>query len=305
MNIGSYYANSKILKIATGVLIACVAAVSAQATTTFTETVDFTSSPRGHVLVPVSINGSDPLIFVLDTGAGKTLVTPGTVEKLNLEKVPGEVSSIFGTHGKTASPVVELQSIAVGKVNVVDVQAIVLDLDHITRGNWRADGVLGMDFLRQFDLRLDFGSNMVSFFSAASERSNCIACPAGIDGIVFETIDSGFIVLPATVNAKPVSALLDSGSGHSGLNVKAATALGVSLPSMPAGAPTGHSFGIQTGPVSVGATILAEQAPFFVMDHPLMESLGLSDRPSMLMGTDQLQDQSVTICYGLETLFLH
>ncbi|MCW8925402.1 MAG: retroviral-like aspartic protease family protein, partial [Xanthomonadales bacterium] len=131
----------------------------------FTETVDFTKSPRGHVLVPVSINGSEPLIFVLDTGAGKTLVTPGTVEKLHLEKVPGEEASTLGTHGKTVNPVVQLQSVGVGEVSVVDIQAIVLDLDHITRGNWRADGVLGMDFLRQFDLRLDFGSSVASFYS--------------------------------------------------------------------------------------------------------------------------------------------
>jgi len=112
------------------------------------------------------------------------------------------------------------------------------------------------------------------------------------------------IVLPATVNAKPVNALLDSGSGHSGINGKAAAALGVTLPKMPAGAPTGHSFGIQTGPVRVGETILTEQTPLFVMDHPLMESLGLTDRASMLMGTDQLKGRSVTICYELETLFL-
>jgi hypothetical protein len=161
-----------------------------------------------------------------------------------------------------------------------------------------------MDFLTQFDIKLDFERSVASFYSAASDRSDCIACPAGIEGIVFETISPGFIVLPATVNTQPVKALLDSGSGHSGLNGKAVAALGVTLPPLPAGAPTGHNFGIQTGPVRVGETILTEQTQLFVMDHPVMESLGLADRPSMLLGTDQLKGRSVTICYGLKILFL-
>ena len=73
---------------------------------------------------------------------------------------------------------------------------------------------------------------------------------------------------------------------------------------MPAGKPTGHGIGLQTGPVRVGDTTLTEQAMLHVMDHPVMEALGLADRPSMLMGTDQLTERSMTICYGLDTLFL-
>jgi predicted aspartyl protease len=300
----AHYAQGKLLIRITSVLITCIVAIAAHATPVVTESVDFVSSPRGHVLVPVSINGSEPLIFVLDTAAGKTFITPSAVEKLGLLEVPDGGASTMGVHGKTVNPEVKIQSLAVGKVRVADIQAIVLDLDHITRGNWQADGVLGMDFLRQFDIRLDFGSSVVSFYSAASDLSNCVACPAGIDGIVFETIDPGFIVLPATVDAKPVNALLDSGSGHSGINGIAAAVLGVTLPQMPTGAPAGHNFGIQTGPVRVGKTILTEQTPLFVMDHPLLESLGLTDRASMLMGTDQFKSRSLTICYGLDTLFL-
>lgn len=301
----AHYAQRVFLLSTATILVSCIVAIAAHAAPVFTESVDFTSSPRGHVLVPVSINGNESLIFVLDTGAGKTYVTPSIVEKLNLTKVSGEGASTLGAHGKTVNPMVNLQSVAVGEVRVESVQAIVLDLDHITVGNWHADGVLGMDFLGQFDVQLDFERSVVNFYSAASDRSNCIACPAGIDGILFDTIDPGFIVLPVTVGTKPVKAVLDSGSGHSGLNGKAAAALGVTLPPMPAGASTGHSFGIQTGPIRVGETILAEQAPLFVMDHPVMESLGLADQPSMLMGTDLVKGRSVTICYGLKTLFLH
>ena len=285
-------------------LFACVLAFPAHASDVFTESVGFTSSTRGHVLIPVSIDGSEPLVFVLDTGAARTLVTPGLAERLGLEEVPGERASTLGMHGKTQNPVVKIHSVAVGEVQAVNIQAIVLDLHHITQGAWHVDGVLGMDFLRQFDVRLDCGASLVSFYSAASDRSSCVACPAGIDGIEFETIDPGFIVLPATVDATPVSAVLDTGSGHSGLNISAATALGVNLPSMPPGTPTGHGFGLQTGPVRVGDTTLSERTALHVMDHPVMEALGLANRPTMLLGTDQLRGRTVTICYGLKTLFV-
>jgi len=252
----------------------------------------------------VSIDGSEPLVFVLDTGAGRTLVTPNLVKKLGLEEVPGERTATLGVHGETENAVVEIESVGVGELHVANIEAIVLDLDHITRGNWHVDGVLGIDFLTQFDVRLDFEANMVSFYSAASDRTNCVACPAGNDGIGFETIDPGFIVLPATVDATPVKAVLDSGSGHSGLNSKAASALGVNLPPIAAGEQAGHGFGLETGPVRVGDATLAERTALHVMDHPVMESLGLADQPSMLLGTDQLTGRALTICYGLQTLFL-
>ncbi|MDH3431132.1 MAG: hypothetical protein OEQ14_14110 [Gammaproteobacteria bacterium] len=99
-------------------------------------------------------------------------------------------------------------------------------------------------------------------------------------------------------------AVLDTGAGHSGLNGKAAAALGVTPPSMSADAPAGHGFALQTGPVRVGDSILVERATLHLMDHPVMEALGLADHPAMLMGTDQLTGRTVTICYGLGRLFL-
>ena len=111
-------------------------------------------------------------------------------------------------------------------------------------------------------------------------------------------------MLPATVDEKPVKALLDTGAGHSGLNSKAVAALGITLPPMPAGTPAGHGLGLQAGPVTVGDSTLVARATLRVMDHPIMEALGLANGPTMLIGTDQLADRSVTICYRLRRLFL-
>jgi predicted aspartyl protease len=293
-----------LLIFATTFLLACVAATTVQASPGPSESIKFTLSPRGHLLVPVSINGSEPLIFVLDTGAGKSLVTPLLLERLALATVDGESASTLGMHGMTKNAFVDIRSVAVGKVRVLDIRAIVLDLEYMTERKWHVDGVLGMDFLTQFDVRLELGANTVSFYPKAPDRDNCIACPAGIDGIEFDTVDPGFIVLPATVDSKPVNAVLDTGSGHSGLNVRAAAALGVAIPPMPDEALGGHSIGLETGPVRIGEKTLTERAAVHVMDHPIMEELGLAKQPAMLMGTDQLMGRTVTISYGLKMLFI-
>jgi predicted aspartyl protease len=296
---------AKLLTLLRCALVACIAAQSAYAAPQIAETLAFSTSPRGHILVPVSIEGSEPLVFVLDTGAGKTVVTPKLVDSLGLSKVSDETQTTVGVHGVTKNVMIELPPVSVGEASAAGLQAVMLDLEHITRGQWRADGILGMDFLSRFDVRLDFAASELSLFSSSdSDGSASGACATGADGIAFETIEPGFIVLPATVDEKPVSALLDTGSGHSGINTKAALAMGVTLPPMPAGASAGHGFGLQTGPVRVGDTLLTERTTLAVMDHPVMESLGLADRPNMLMGTDQLAGQVLTICYGLKTLLL-
>jgi predicted aspartyl protease len=174
-------------------------------------TVGFEMSPRGHILVPVSINGSPPLVVALDTAAGRTTVTSAVARQLTLPESPGETAKVAGVHGLTENPVVQLRSVSIGDAEARDFKAVVMDLDHITRGVWRADGILGMDYLQNFDLRLDFGVRTVSLFPRAASPKSCPACPKGRQGIAFESIHTGFIVLPVTVDGRPVRAVLDTG----------------------------------------------------------------------------------------------
>ena len=264
----------------------------------------FSMSPRGHILVPVSVNDRGPFVFVLDTAAGQTTVTSALAEELALEPVLGESAKMLGVHGLTENPVVQIQSLAVGDAEVRDDRAVILDLGHITRGEWKADGILGMDFLSQFDLSLDFGAQSLMFAPSGMIAEHCAAGLQDREAIAFDVIEPGFVVLPVTVDGHPVSAILDTGSGHSGLNGKAAALLGVELPALPQGPGGGHGFGLQTGPVGLGDRVLAERTTLRVMDHPVMEALGLADDPSMLMGNDLLAGRKLTICYQSGTAFI-
>ena len=195
--------------------------------------ISFSPSPRGHILVPVAVDGQESLTFILDTGAGRTTVTPALARELGLSPLPGESVGMRGVHGMTENAVVRIASLSIGDVRLVGQEAIVMELDHITRGQWQADGIIGMDLLRRFDLRLDFQARSVALLPRASSLQSCPACPAGSEGTPFELIQTGFVLLPVAVDGHPLRAILDTGAGHSGLNTKAAKSLGVTLPDLP------------------------------------------------------------------------
>jgi hypothetical protein len=229
-------------------------------------------------------------------------VTSALAEQIGLVPVFGESARTLGVHGLTENPVVQIQSLGVSDVEARDLRAVILDLEHITLGEWEAEGILGMDVLRKFDLHLDFGGKSVSFLARGAAADSCAGAFTARNRVAFDTIEPAFVVLPVTVDGHPVSAVLDTGSGHSGLNKKAAESLGVQLPPLPQGPSGGHGFGLQTGPIRLGDTVLADRTTLRVMDHPVMEALGLANQPSMLLGTDQLVGRQLTICYELETV---
>ena len=83
---------------------------------------------------------------------------------------------------------------------------------------------------------------------------------------------------------------------------KSSNQYGGSLPSGTDG--HGHGITLDTGPLRLGEHVLAERPRVHVMDHPLMAVLGLADGPSMLLGTDLLAGQVVTLSYGRDRVWV-
>jgi hypothetical protein len=117
-----------------------------------------------------------------------------------------------------------------------------------------------------------------------------------------EFAEQGHILLPARVGDVEVTALLDTGSGHSGVNTRVTDAMDLDLPEPPPGS---HGVGIETGPVRVGSGLLRERATLLVMDRAdIFSAFGLEDRPRMLLGTDLLADRVLSISYGRGQIFV-
>lgn len=262
--------------------------------------VPFTRSPRGHVLVPVTLSDGVPRSFVLDTAAGSCVISPEVARALGGAPRGGR-ATVVGEAGRREQDVVTLERVTFGGRSLDGVPAIVQDLSGISAGAFAFDGILGAPFLRPFDVRIDFANDRVTLF-APGAGAECPVCPPASSGVAIEIREQGHVLLPASVAGVNVTALLDTGAGHSGINSLAAKALGVELPDVPA---NGHGLGILAGPIRVGERTLQEQAPLRVMDREdIFAPLGLADRPRLLLGTDLLAGRVLSISYGTGRLFL-
>jgi predicted aspartyl protease len=113
--------------------------------------------------VPVHINGRGPFQFVLDTGAGNTVITPKLAESvdINAEPVPGIAR---GLGGDMQLKLAFLESIVVDSITISSPQVVVVDLSKVSpKGNLIENGILGFDFLRNLETHIDYPRKQYSF----------------------------------------------------------------------------------------------------------------------------------------------
>lgn len=113
--------------------------------------------------IPVHINRKGPFDFVLDTGAGNTVVTPELAAKVGLEPKP--VHGIArGIGGDYQLELAEVHKLAVGDADISYTSAVVLDLSKVSpKGKLVENGIIGYDFLNRFETVIDYPNMRFSF----------------------------------------------------------------------------------------------------------------------------------------------
>jgi predicted aspartyl protease len=107
----------------------------------------------GKEIVKVSMNGTGPYDFILDTGANVTLVSPLLFQKLS---IPGGKSvTIVTTLGESQHQRAMVEKIAVAGLSVEHLEINTLDGGELGSLKGRIQGVLGENFLKYFDLLID------------------------------------------------------------------------------------------------------------------------------------------------------
>ena len=104
------------------------------------------------IIVPVSINGSGPYDFLLDTGSSKTIVDHKLADGLGLP-ILGE-NTIVGVLASARMSVVRVNSLSVAGAVVPGGEIFSFGLPATVSGTVR--GVLGEDFLQNFDVLIDY-----------------------------------------------------------------------------------------------------------------------------------------------------
>ena len=111
---------------------------------------------QGEVIVPVSINGSQPLRFVLDTGSTRTLIDRSVAARLGLKE--REASSLQGA-GQGRIPIYALPNVdfQMPGLQSKGYDCFAVDLAPVGKAvGTREDGILGYDFFARFVVTIDF-----------------------------------------------------------------------------------------------------------------------------------------------------
>lgn len=271
-----------------------------------------------RMTVPVTLGRRGPFQFVVDTGANTTVIGSETAVQCSL--VSDGVRPVHGIVGVQPAPLVRVPRLKFGQV-----QSRNLSLPVLPRESLGADGLLGIDVLKDRRIRLNFRRNM--FEVGPSGRGADVNMLGGGGGTRIPDPNRGIVVpaqyrsgqlviFDADVDGVPVRAFLDSGAQITCGNEALRGALIARRP----------EFGRRMAPTQlISATGQTSPAALAILPRLRLGGIGLNniraafaplhifslweldDRPSMLVGIDVLRNfDEVILDFGRrQVTFFH
>jgi hypothetical protein len=122
------------------------------------------------MIVAVSVNHSGPYNFLLDTGTQTTMIDPSLAAELHLNTQGSAVVAGVGFHA--AASLAQLDSLEAGPHAVANQKVLVFDFQNPQSANFPFHGVLGEDFLGQFDVLIDNAHNRLCLDDSSAMRAD-------------------------------------------------------------------------------------------------------------------------------------
>jgi predicted aspartyl protease len=165
-------------------------------------------APNSQWRVTVDVNGV-PGIFILDTGADFTVITPQFARKLGLWDVATSGRSRERGVRPTEVKFAEITYLRMGDVDYLEFYAPILNLDHINRAmNTEVAGILGNNILNKTAYQIDWNQNTLTLRSRSAEP------PAEAIPI---SIRKNRIYFKGLINGREAEFALDTGAYRSTL----------------------------------------------------------------------------------------
>ena len=266
-------------------LLASLPIASSQNAATQAATTDIIKTVGdGHdrLTVPVRIGKNGPYDFLIDTGAERTVLARGLAERLGL--VPTGRATLIGVAGSLAVDLVDVAEVRLGSRSFYDLSAPLLEGSHIG-----ADGIIGLDGLRNRRVLIDFKRNLMAVDDARELGGN-----RGFEIIVRARLRGDQLIMTnALVDGIKTDVVIDTGAqstiGNRALQRAMArrrapertSLISVTGQEIPADLLFAHR-------VSIGSLDFRELAMIFA-DAPPFERLNLSEKPALLLGMAQLR----------------
>jgi hypothetical protein len=169
-----------------------------------------------RLTVPVTINGAGPFQFVVDTGADRSVLTPGLVERLDLPAGPMVI--VHGVSGSISCPTARVAALRTGDARQLDGVLPILPYDRVG-----ADGLLGVDILEGRNVVMDFGKKQLEV-RRSRPVSEMVRSPREVSVLADEKFGRLTLADSRIAGARSL-AFIDSGGGVSIGNMALARAI--------------------------------------------------------------------------------
>src|SRR5438477_12571660 len=114
------------------------------------------------ILVPVHVNDRGPFDFILDTGAGTSLLASDVAKQLELKTISSKEGQ--SARGKVSVSLAKVDSLAAGEAKLHDVDVGIVDLSQIGKTiGAKIDGDLGYNFLKHFRVTINYRDCEIRF----------------------------------------------------------------------------------------------------------------------------------------------
>jgi hypothetical protein len=134
--------------------VLATAAISAEAQCPANvKAIPFHNVNRHQIVVGVSINHSAPYDFLLDTGTQMTVVDRSVAADLHLAATGP--ANVAGVSFRGEANFAQLEMLAVGDRALVHQGVLVYDMSNVQAAGFAIRGLLGEDFLSQFNVLID------------------------------------------------------------------------------------------------------------------------------------------------------
>ena len=257
------------------------------------------------ILLPVKVNGQGPFDFILDTGAGTSLLSSDLAKQLEVKVVGSKEGQSAG--GKVAVSLAKVDSLAVGEAKLDDVDVGIVDLSHIgeTIGA-KIDGDLGYNFLKHFRITINYRECEIRFDdprrvevfgrSAQTEVAIRLAHPA-----------KPLILVDVYANSRgPFQFAIDTGTSTTAIAPELAKELKVATSAIPPVTSGGAHVDVTAGALQsfqVGGAKIDDMT-VVVADFFTMLSNAVGVKLDGIVGYNFLRNYKVVIDYPSEMLSL-
>lgn len=254
--------------------------------TTITEDVAIATDNAHRMTVPVSVSGSGPYEFLVDTGSERTVISRELAKQLRLTS--GRSAILHSVMGANDVSTVHIPHLKVSS-NVISV----VDAPALSASNIGADGMLGVDSLRSQRVMFDFKAKTMSITPSSQPLERMDG-----DTIVVRarSRNGRLIFTQAKIDGKKVSVIVDTGSEVTIANMamlKMLTKRGYSLlpDTVIIESVTGEqmSAGVTRVPeIELGGVQLKDLSIAFADAH-IFRQLDLEKKPALLLGMNAMK----------------